>query len=269
MARRDARSAKRYAAGACCLAAATIAFAVLVASFVPVSPTASSPDKDDLFVGSYPPLIEPERVEDVQFGSELSCDEVVQGKRFSVSEDELVSLTDDERTARTEAESWEVSYEGLSLSIGSAEVIDGPEFVSDHPGYCESNPSYEYDWEFKAVVVEVFAANRSMEDMAVPSLLLWSKDFRGASDSTGNGLRMDKYALAELVGNGEGGTASLSIPGDWNVVKAGEARSVSMAYIVQSGLFEHPSDYESLAERDLCLSLSGYDPAVVYRLWLG
>ena len=103
----------------------------------------------------------------------------------------------------------------------------------------------------------------------LPAPLLWNKGFRGASETTENGLRMDEYALCELIGYPQEERVQLALPGSWNVVAASETRTVTLAYTVDKALFEYGNDYDSLDVCDLCLSLSGYEPIAVCRIWPG
>lgn len=262
-------SAGRVAAGLCCLVVATISFAVLVLGLVPADPVVSQPGAKQLSVGSYVPSLAPESVVDVQFGSSLACDGIVRGKRFVFSDEEKASWTEDQLERMVRSDGWELRYEGLELAVPDAEVLDGEEFLARYPHYLEANPFYDRDREFKVVTVSLHATNGSAEEIALPVPLLWSRDFRGASDATENGLRVDEYALAEVIGHPQEGRVQLVLPDGWSTVGEGESRTIVLAYAVDKALFEYGNDYDSLDERDLCLSLSGYEPAVVYRLWLG
>ncbi|MBQ3105936.1 MAG: hypothetical protein IJC51_00440, partial [Eggerthellaceae bacterium] len=250
MTRKGAVSARRIALGVCCLLVATVSFVTLTLNLIPAEPVASQPVVKQLRAGNYAPSMEPESIVDVQFGSAFECDGVVCGKRFAFSEEDRASWTKEQLERMEHSDGWELRYEGLVITVSEAEVLGGEEFLSLYPGYRESNPSYEYGREFKAVLVRLAVSNGASEERVLPEMLLWDKDFRGASNITGNGLRPDKYALAEIAGKPQEGAVQLALRGDWNVVGAGESRVVTLAYTVDEALFSYGNDYEALCERD-------------------
>ena len=259
----------RRVIGACCLAAATCALFLSISSFFPIAPDATQKVVRTQHIGNYAPSLDAESIVEVQVGDVLSCERIVQGKRWLYSEEELAALSQEELAALMSAESWEVDFSGLRITVRGATIIEGADFLVEHPHYAEADPFFDYGYAFKIVLVEVEASNASSQAIELPDLLLWIEDFLGASDRTNNGLHPDKYALAELYGVPVEGSVQYRIPGDWRVVEPGETRILTIPYLASDTLFKYANDYERLVPRDLCLSVSSYDLPTVYRLWLG
>ena len=121
------------------------------------------------------------------------------------------------------------------------------------------------------LLVDVTFSNTSDQEQRTPPIGLWSEDIKGANDVLDNGVGDGSgYILEELYGEpSDRGLVQNHLPDDWNVLAAGETRTLTLPFLLPRGLLEDPNAFDDLDPARFCLALSDYDPPTVYRLWLG
>lgn len=264
----------RSAAGAACIAAVVAAFGCFAFQFVPGEPRAPQPEEFDGSIdGVGNNRYRAERIVDVPFGQTYRAESLTRGKWFRMSEDERAALSDEERERLLNEFDYIYDLDGIEITPSDMRAVSLEAFAEWYPHYTQTL-GYEQAsrYESKVLLVDVTFSNTSDQEQRTPPIGLWSEDIKGANDVLDNGVGdgSGNYILEELYGEpSDRGLVQNHLPDDWNVLAAGETRTLTLPFLLPRGLLEDPNTFDDLDPARFCLALSDYDPPTVYRLWLG
>lgn len=259
----------RTALGAACIVAATAALVWFAFQFTPGEPREHAIDTDiGRSQASGGSRFAAEGIVDAKQGETIRIEGVTQGKGFSYSEEEIASWPDEERERMESYDSWRSELPALDFTATGFKAMTEEAFIEWYPHYGEARIKFS-DAEAKVVLAELAATNPGDEPVRMPTLVLWSDDFNGASDNLENGMYHDNYLLGELYGEPQDEFVAYSLPDDWNILQPGETRTFTLPFLVYKNTFANPAAYDDIDPSRFCLALSDYDPPTIYRLWLG
>lgn len=259
----------RTAIGGACIAAAACALVWFAFQFTPGEPRERTEKLDSLFSSisaSGNRSYEAERIVDIPFGQAYRTESLTRGKWFAVSEDERASWSDEERERLLSEFNYIYDSNGVEIVPAGMKAVTLDAFAEWYPHYLQTTGyTQAHEHECKVLLVDVTMTNSADYAQRMPTFALWSEDLNGASDVLDQGAGNNAYLIEELYGIDSGdGLVQYTLPDDWNMLEAGETRTLTVPYLVYKNTFANPAAYDDVDPARFCLALADYDPPTIY-----